>query len=69
MLTKRLELALELLKPADWSKFEKIASTFLAAEFDDLRTTANPSGDEGMRGKRRLSLENPTKRQSPVPAL
>jgi hypothetical protein len=47
MLTKRLELALELLKPADWSKFEKIASTFLAAEFDDLRTTANPSGDEG----------------------
>src|SRR5258708_31878882 len=47
MLTKRLELALELLKPADWSKFEKIALTCLAAEFDDLRTTANPSGDEG----------------------
>jgi hypothetical protein len=47
MLTKRLELALELLKPADWSKFEIIASAFLAAEFDHLRTTASPSGDEG----------------------
>ncbi len=47
MITNRLELALERLKSSDWQRFEKLASAFLASEFDDLRTTASPSGDEG----------------------
>lgn len=47
MITNRLQLALELLQPSDWHRFEKLASAFLASEFDDLRTTASPSGDEG----------------------
>jgi hypothetical protein len=47
MITNRLQLALERLQPSDWHRFEKLASAFLASEFDDLRTTANASGDEG----------------------
>jgi hypothetical protein len=47
MITNRLQLALERLDPSDWARFEKLASAFLASEFDDLRTTASPSGDEG----------------------
>jgi hypothetical protein len=47
MVTSRLQLALERLQPSDWHRFEKLASAFLASEFDDLRTTASPSGDEG----------------------
>ncbi len=47
MITNRLQLALERLKPSDWHNFEKLASAFLAFEFDDLRTTASPSGDDG----------------------
>lgn len=47
MITNRLELALERLQPSDWNRFEKLASAFLASEFDTLRTTASPSGDEG----------------------
>lgn len=51
MTTNRLQLALELLQPPDWHRFEKLASAFLASEFDDLRTTASPSGDEGRDGE------------------
>jgi hypothetical protein len=47
MITNRLELALDRLQPADWARLEKIASIFLASEFDDLRTVASPSGDDG----------------------
>ena len=47
MITKRLELALERLDSSDWSRFEKLASAFLASEFDGLRTVAAPYGDEG----------------------
>ncbi|MGQ0552839.1 MAG: hypothetical protein ACT4PU_06425 [Planctomycetota bacterium] len=47
MNTNRLELALERLKPSDWQRFEKLASAFLASEFDGLRTMAQPSGDGG----------------------
>jgi hypothetical protein len=47
MITNRLALALELLQPSDWHRFEKMASAFLAPEFDDLRTMASLSGDEG----------------------
>ena len=47
MITNRLELALDRLQPADWAKLEKIASVFLASEFDGLRTVASPSGDDG----------------------
>jgi len=47
MITNRLQLALENLSSSDWAKLEKIASVFLAAEFDTLRTVASPSGDDG----------------------
>ena len=47
MITSRLELALERLQPSDWGRFERVASTFLASEFDELRTVASPSGDDG----------------------
>jgi hypothetical protein len=44
---KRFELALERLESSDWARFERFASAFLTAEFPELRTMANPSGDEG----------------------
>lgn len=44
---KRLELALERLKPEDWRLFEKYASAFFSSEFPDIRTMASPSGDDG----------------------
>lgn len=47
MNTKRLELALDRLSSAEWGHFERIASTFLASEFDQLRTVASSSGDGG----------------------
>lgn len=47
MSAERFELALKLLKPAQWEQFEQLASRFLSADFPDLRTTASPSGDEG----------------------
>lgn len=47
MISNRLELALERLKPSDWNRFERLASAFFVSEFDDLRTVASPSGDEG----------------------
>jgi hypothetical protein len=47
MITDRLRLALERLQPSDWQRFERLASAFLASEFDDLRTTASVSGDGG----------------------
>ncbi|MBF0294998.1 MAG: hypothetical protein HQL96_07385 [Magnetococcales bacterium] len=47
MLTNRLQLALELIKPTDWKIFEKLSSSFLASEFENLRTTASLSGDAG----------------------
>ena len=47
MISNRLELALERLQPSDWNRFERLASVFLATEFDELRTVASPSGDEG----------------------
>lgn len=47
MIANRLQLALERLQSSDWHRFERLASAFLASEFDDLRTTASASGDEG----------------------
>ena len=44
---KRLEFAFEILQPANWERFERFASEFLATEFENLRTTASPSGDGG----------------------
>lgn len=44
---KRFEFALERLESGDWERFEKLASTFLATEFPDLRTMASPIGDHG----------------------
>jgi hypothetical protein len=47
MITSRLRLALERLQGSDWNRFEKLASEFLASEFDNLRTVAAASGDGG----------------------
>jgi len=44
---ERLDLALRQLRPSDWERFERFASTFLASEWTDLRTMASPSGDGG----------------------
>lgn len=44
---QRFELALKQLTGGDWSRFEQICSSFLSAEFSDLRTMASPSGDGG----------------------
>ncbi|HCA3723053.1 TPA: hypothetical protein N3000_001010 [Klebsiella pneumoniae] len=51
MNTKRFELALERLKPSDWREFEKLASAFLASEFDVYISTAANSGDGGRDGE------------------
>ncbi|MBI4998887.1 MAG: hypothetical protein HZC22_18700 [Rhodocyclales bacterium] len=47
MIARRLELALERIQPSDWNRFERLASAFLAGDFDDIRTVASPGGDEG----------------------
>jgi hypothetical protein len=47
MSSGRFELALKLLKPSDWERFERLASRFFSVEFPTLRTTASPAGDEG----------------------
>ena len=47
MSAERFTLALKSLRPDDWGHFERLASTFLAAEFEALQTTAAPSGDAG----------------------
>src|SRR5687767_14800024 len=47
----RLELALDLIKPADWRTFEILAAEFLVVEFPLLRTTASASGDGGRDGE------------------
>ncbi|HVY23520.1 MAG TPA: hypothetical protein VG962_09230 [Steroidobacteraceae bacterium] len=44
---KRFELALERISANDWARFEQFASSFLTSEFDNLRTVASSSGDEG----------------------
>jgi len=43
----RLEMALSNLSSGDWERFENFASEFMAVEYDNLRTVAAPSGDEG----------------------
>lgn len=43
----RFRLALEQLRPAQWERFEELASAFLIDEYPGLRTTASPSGDGG----------------------
>ena len=47
MQRERLELALDLLRPAQWERFEQFASEFLTSDFPDLKTVASPSGDGG----------------------
>jgi hypothetical protein len=44
---QRFELALERLRPAQWERFEQLASEFLVDEYDQLRTVASHSGDRG----------------------
>lgn len=44
---KIFELALERTRSSDWEYFEELSSSFLASEFDSLRTMASPSGDGG----------------------
>lgn len=44
---ERLDLALKHLRPSDWERFERLASTFLASEFPGIRTMASAGGDGG----------------------
>ena len=44
---ERFLLALGGLKPSDWERFERLASTFLASEWPNVRTMASPGGDGG----------------------
>jgi len=44
---KLFGLALDKLRSSDWEHFEKLASSFLLADFPSLRTMANPCGDGG----------------------
>jgi hypothetical protein len=60
MKTERFRLALRELRPSDWERFERLASIFLAADYDELRTLASPSGDAG----RDAILFNPVARPS-----
>jgi len=46
-MTARLELALDLLKPTDWRRFEQFASSFLVNEFPGLLDMSAASGDGG----------------------
>lgn len=46
MRPQRFKLALELLEPEQWARFETLASAFLVPEFPDLRTVAGV-GDRG----------------------
>lgn len=48
---KRFELALERIQSSDWREFEKLASAFLASEFDVYVSTASNSGDGGRDGE------------------
>jgi hypothetical protein len=48
---ERLRFALNNLQVGDWERFEKIASAFMAADFPNMRTMANPSGDGGRDGE------------------
>ncbi|HTV54915.1 MAG TPA: hypothetical protein VMI06_08350 [Terriglobia bacterium] len=46
-MSARLELALDLLTPTSWRRFEIFASEFLVSEFPGLVDTSAPSGDGG----------------------
>jgi hypothetical protein len=62
MIRNRLELALDRLQSSDWNRFERLASAFLATEFDALRTLASPAGDDG----RDAELYSPTSESTVV---
>ena len=47
MNTQLFKFALDHLQVSDWHHFERLSSSFLAAEYDRLRTMASPSGDGG----------------------
>lgn len=44
---ERFDMALSRLTSADWEQFEQLSSSFLASEYQSLRTMASPSGDGG----------------------
>ena len=47
MKRERLKLALEKIRPEQWSLFEEFASEFLSSEYPNIRSTASSSGDRG----------------------
>lgn len=59
MKSKRFELALDRLQSSDWAAFERLASVFLVAEFDELRTVASPSGDGGRDSELFAPMDDP----------
>ena len=60
MKENRFRLALEKLAPAQWERFERFASQFLASELPDLRTVASASGDAGRDAELFSPLGDPT---------
>ena len=59
-MSARLELALDLLKPTDWRRFEQFASAFLVNEFPGLSDMSAPSGDGGRDAEAFSLADDPT---------
>lgn len=51
MASRRYELALDLIKPGDWRRFEQFGQLVLAGEFAGFRPTAAAAGDRGRDGE------------------
>jgi hypothetical protein len=59
-MSARLELALDLLKPTDWRRFEQFASSFLVNEFPGLADMSSASGDSGRDAEILSPADDPT---------
>ncbi len=46
-MSERFRFALKEVEPAQWQRFERLASQFVGDEFGNLRTLASASGDGG----------------------
>ena len=51
MASHRYELALDLIKPEDWRRFEQFGQLVLAGDFAGYRSTAATAGDRGRDGE------------------
>lgn len=55
----RLQFALKFIKPSEWERFERLASSFLASEWPDIRNMTTASGDGGRDSELFSTTENP----------